>query len=151
MHDLRGQKFGRLTAIRPAGYNKRNGNILWLCQCSCGNQPVIDAYLLRSGRTRSCGCLRKEKARKKITENPAFLKQMGNYHNLVDANRRMKNSLHPGKKNKSGVVGVSFDEHQQVWVARLMFHHKYVLAKAFKRFEDAVQARKEAESKYFKT
>ncbi|WP_461240500.1 hypothetical protein [Paucilactobacillus sp. N302-9] len=149
MHDLKGQHFGRLTALEPAGYNTSNGNILWLCQCSCGNKSVVDAYLLRSGRTQSCGCLRKERARKQISKNPAFLEQMGNYHNLVGANKRMKNSMHPGKKNKSGVVGVSFDDQQQVWVARLMLHHKYVLAKAFKKFEDAVAARKDAEKKYF--
>lgn len=149
MHDLRGQHFGRLTAIKPVGYNKSNGNILWQCPCSCGNQPVVDAYLLRSGRTRSCGCLRRENARKKISENPAFLQQMGNFHNLHDAHQRMKNSLKPGKKNHSGVVGVSFDRQQQTWIARLMVDHKYVLAKSFKEFDDAVKARRIAEKKYF--
>ena len=40
------------------------GNQKWLCQCSCGNQKVIAGARVRSGNTKSCGCL----ATKKIQE-----------------------------------------------------------------------------------
>lgn len=55
--DLTGQKFGRLTAIKPVvvnGYRK------WLCVCDCGNIKTVTAGSLRSGGTKSCGCLSKE-------------------------------------------------------------------------------------------
>ncbi|AMV60817.1 Hypothetical protein ADU72_0744 [Pediococcus damnosus] len=47
------------------------------------------------------------------------------------------------------MIGVSYDQQQQVWFARLMFRGKYVLLKSFVKFDDAVEAREEAEREYF--
>ena len=58
--NLIGQKFGRLTVIARAENNKR-GQTRWLCKCECGNEKIVGAYLLKSGQTKSCGCLKKEK------------------------------------------------------------------------------------------
>ena len=58
--DLTGQRFGRLTVIERYGSNK-DGQATWLCQCDCGNQPVVRGGKLRSGHTTSCGCLFVEK------------------------------------------------------------------------------------------
>lgn len=55
VHDLTGQKFGRLTVIKKYGHNKSNA-ILWLCQCDCGNQVIVIGDHLRTGHTKSCGC-----------------------------------------------------------------------------------------------
>lgn len=68
--DISNKKFGRLTAIRHCGYNQFN-QALWYCVCECGGE-VITAYShLKSGHTKSCGCLIKEKAREKCLEqNP---------------------------------------------------------------------------------
>lgn len=57
--DITGQKFGRLTAIEHAGRNK-NRNTLWLCKCECGNECKVEAYRLRNGHTKSCGCITKK-------------------------------------------------------------------------------------------
>ena len=57
--DLAGQEFGRLKILRRAGKDKR-GEILWLCQCNCGNLTTVRGSILRNGRTVSCGCLIKE-------------------------------------------------------------------------------------------
>lgn len=54
-----GDKFGRLKAIEYAGRNYRNRKT-WLCKCDCGNKKVISQDDLKSGKTNSCGCLRKE-------------------------------------------------------------------------------------------
>lgn len=55
--DITGQKYGRLTAISlDTSTSKR----LWLFKCDCGNLKTSPAGLVRSGRTLSCGCLRKE-------------------------------------------------------------------------------------------
>ncbi|AFL99510.1 AP2 domain-containing protein [Desulfitobacterium dehalogenans ATCC 51507] len=56
--NLSGQKFGRLTAIERA--ENRGTKTMWLCECDCGNRKIIAAGDLGSGRTNSCGCLRKE-------------------------------------------------------------------------------------------
>lgn len=56
--DLTGQIFGRLTVLGDAG--RRRGNVLWRCQCSCGNIVVVVSYHLQNGHTQSCGCYYKE-------------------------------------------------------------------------------------------
>src|SRR5262245_32693798 len=58
--DMVGRTCGRLTVIAEAG-STRQGNTIWLCVCSCGNQKAILGMYLRDGRTRSCGCLSIEK------------------------------------------------------------------------------------------
>lgn len=56
---LAGEKFGRLTVIERAP--NRNGKITqWLCECECGTELVVQAVHLRTGHTRSCGCLKRD-------------------------------------------------------------------------------------------
>lgn len=57
--DLTGQRFGRLTAIAEVG-RTNNGNAKWLCKCDCGGEKVVASFGLRSGRTQSCGCIKRE-------------------------------------------------------------------------------------------
>ena len=54
--DIKGQQFGRLTALEFAGIGKEN-RALWRCKCECGNEIVVPGKSLRTGNTRSCGCL----------------------------------------------------------------------------------------------
>ena len=56
--DIIGQKFGRLTVLSQAP--SRNHKAFWLCQCDCGNQKEICGNLLKTGNTKSCGCLGRE-------------------------------------------------------------------------------------------
>lgn len=56
--DLSGLAFGRLTVIAEAA--KRGRRRFWHCRCVCGRTKQIAQSMLRSGRTRSCGCLRTE-------------------------------------------------------------------------------------------
>ena len=55
MNDLTGQKFGELTALYSNKIAK-DGQRIWHCRCSCGNEVDIRAGALRSGHTKSCGC-----------------------------------------------------------------------------------------------
>lgn len=57
--DISGRKIGRLTVVcRVVAKNKRT---MWLCKCDCGNETVVDGYNLKTGHTRSCGCLQRER------------------------------------------------------------------------------------------
>lgn len=56
--DISGQRFGKLTVIRYVGKDNYN-NALWECTCDCGNTTVVSTKGLRSGGTKSCGCLHK--------------------------------------------------------------------------------------------
>lgn len=55
--DLTGQKFGRLTAIKRDTSRK---GVYWICKCECGNTKSIKSDSLRSGTSKSCGCLQSE-------------------------------------------------------------------------------------------
>jgi hypothetical protein len=57
--DVVGLRFGRLEVIDDA--NPSSGRRRVKCRCDCGNEAVVDPRLLRNGRTKSCGCLQKEK------------------------------------------------------------------------------------------
>lgn len=56
INDLTGQRFGRLVVLSIAGRSKQR-NVLWLCQCDCGNTHIVNSPSLVDGKTRSCGCL----------------------------------------------------------------------------------------------
>jgi len=64
--DITNKKFNRLTAIRIVGKDKWR-QMLWLCKCDCGNEVIVDGYGLRNNRTKSCGCLQREAAKKSQT------------------------------------------------------------------------------------
>lgn len=64
LKDITGQVFSRLTAIRRSGANK-DGRATWLCKCECGKELVILGKDLRSGNTRSCGCLHSDATAKR--------------------------------------------------------------------------------------
>jgi hypothetical protein len=53
--DITGQRFGRLVTLQITKSTKRR-DIQWLCQCDCGRKHITYGYLLRSGKTKSCGC-----------------------------------------------------------------------------------------------
>lgn len=67
LKDLTGQRFGKLTALRPT--EKRSGAaVVWECQCDCGNITYVARYHLLSGNTKSCGCQKSESSRKKAKD-----------------------------------------------------------------------------------
>lgn len=60
MIDETGNQYGRLTVLGLAGV--RNNRAFWHCKCSCEAQTECDIMgkYLRSGETKSCGCLKRE-------------------------------------------------------------------------------------------
>ena len=61
--NLLGQTFARLLVIAEAEpITKR---VAWLCRCECGNTKVVKAEELKSGGTKSCGCLNDEKRKER--------------------------------------------------------------------------------------
>ena len=54
--DLTRKRFGLLTVLRKYGYSGKE--ITWLCKCDCGKESVVIGRDLRSGNTKSCGCIK---------------------------------------------------------------------------------------------
>lgn len=63
--DETGNRYGRLTVVEYIGINKYR-EAIFKCKCDCGNEVSVRGSALRGGRTRSCGCLQKDKARSNI-------------------------------------------------------------------------------------
>lgn len=93
---------GRLTVLSHAGKDHRNKH-LWLCLCECGNEKIVVSDNLSSGKTNSCGCLKKE-----------FLARKGNqygiYKDREEALLKVQYSHLKKRDNKKGFSNtMSFD------------------------------------------
>lgn len=55
-----GQRTGRLVGLEMLP--KRGNLIYWRCQCDCGNIVEVSAHNLNCGDTKSCGCLKSDRA-----------------------------------------------------------------------------------------
>lgn len=68
MDDLTGEKFGKLTVInRDFERTDASKQAFWWCVCDCGEKISVGRGSLKSGATRSCGCL-KSKGEEKISQ-----------------------------------------------------------------------------------
>ena len=55
--DITGQRFGKLVVLKLTD-KRRDGGVIWKCQCDCGNICEVLSKCLLSGHTKSCGCCR---------------------------------------------------------------------------------------------
>mgnify|MGYP006277804259 CR=1 FL=1 len=69
--DMAGQRFGRLTVVGRESFC--SGKTKWQCQCDCGQSAVVIGQLLRNGKTRSCGCLRADRAAETATKHGGYV------------------------------------------------------------------------------
>lgn len=76
-----GKRFGRLVVVERVE-NSNQGRTKWLCKCDCGNLKKIIGYDLMNGKTKSCGCIRKEKARKRGLANKKHNKTNTRLHKI---------------------------------------------------------------------
>ncbi len=51
--DIAGNKYGKLTAIKPL---RINTSTIWLCECECGNFHECTINHLEMNQVKSCGC-----------------------------------------------------------------------------------------------
>lgn len=88
--DLTKKQFGRLTVLKQI---KNAKHTTWECRCSCGNIVLVTTNSLRSGKTKSCGCLSKEVVTKRMTthgmygtpEYRTWQHMIGRCHNPTDS------------------------------------------------------------------
>jgi len=58
--DLAGQKFGRLTVVKYVGRPPKGKGSVYYCVCECGNSANVLGSSLKTGNTKSCGCIKRE-------------------------------------------------------------------------------------------
>ena len=146
--DLKGKRFGKLVVVKRVPLDKsragecQNG---WLCKCDCGKETVVCTEALTNGHKKSCGCYALESASELIRADGRNI--FGRYKGTVIA--QIKLGRKPSKCNRSGVIGVHWDERKQRWAARIGFQGKKIFLGYFKDIKEAEKTRKEAEEKYY--
>lgn len=86
--DLVGHRSGRLVVLKQIG-NSGAMRSKWLCQCDCGKTRQVAGSSLRSGLSRSCGCLFTETRTKHGYYNTKTYRAWG------DMRRRCSNPKNP--------------------------------------------------------
>lgn len=94
--DLTGMKFGRLTALHPIDNGKKD--TYYLCECECGNCIEVASASLRTGNTRSCGCLHRDHLKNIDRSKIKHAKHGGSYDEYGNT-ERLYNIWH-GMKNR---------------------------------------------------
>lgn len=68
VEEMIGRVVGRLTVVSFSGYGLRSDGkrrAVYRCRCECGEVAMVWGHYLQSNRTKSCGCLRREKGQQK--------------------------------------------------------------------------------------
>ena len=61
-----GDTYGKLVVIKQARKKlKYTKSICWICQCECGQFVTVPATQLHNGNTQSCGCIQRQRVRKR--------------------------------------------------------------------------------------
>ena len=50
----------KLLIVELLDTRNNSGQRLWKCICDCGNERILTTYAIKSGRTKSCGCIKKD-------------------------------------------------------------------------------------------
>lgn len=127
--DIAGLSFGYLTAIEPTGEKNRK-DLIWRCQCKCGNMVELPATRLLLGNTLSCGCLHKD-----------HFQQANKY--IANTSLRQALEDNPISSNAiSGYTGVT--PKRGKWLAYIRYQGKHYSLGVYNNIEDAVKARARA-------
>ena len=99
--EIAGQKFGRLTACKET--NKRaDGKVVWECMCDCGNKVEVSGKLLKSGNTKSCGCIAAELLSARNMKYPYEVRHLREYIIWAHIKSRCYNKNDAGYKDYGG-------------------------------------------------
>lgn len=104
MIDLTGQTFGRLTVIERA--ENRGRRVAWRCRCECGAETDVTSGSLRSGKSRSCGCLQRERVAKANRTHEVLAYSTAHAHVMRE---RGKAKYHPCTDCSAPAVEWSYD------------------------------------------
>ena len=108
-------------------------------ECDCGKQCICRKENLRSGVTRSCGCL--QEAQRKVNMKKAIHFMDGTCVERIACRKTFSN-------NTSGHRGVYRRENNR-WRASIGFQGKSYNLGSFATYEEAVQARLDAEKRLY--
>lgn len=116
--DLSGRKFGRLKVVKCI---PKNGIAYWNCYCKCGIIVIVSSGHLKSGHTKSCGCLISEVSRKLA------------YKNLAGKKRISRNGSLPKRKTAQGYIKIHDRKHLSCDKGGFVLEHRILMEKHLNR------------------
>lgn len=69
---LHNKKFGLLTVKDKLPNRDKHGHVVWLCSCDCGGKKMVKTSDLNAERVKSCGCLNRGFAARKVKTKCAY-------------------------------------------------------------------------------
>lgn len=139
--DLAGMRFGRLVVKEATSRRTSDGNVIWRCQCDCGNATEVPGHDLTRGNTKSCGCGEEENRRESgNNRNKAVVKEHSRADSFLSPKPRADTTL--------GIRGI-LRRPSGRYAARITFKGKTTCLGTYDTLEEAANARREAEIKIF--
>lgn len=92
--DLTDKKFNKLKVIKRVA--NQGIQPMWLCKCDCGQYTIVRGHHIKTGHTKSCGCLVKETATKH------GYKHTDTYRVWTGMKQRCNNKCNPKYQNYGG-------------------------------------------------
>ena len=138
VEDFTNKRFGMLTVKEKVIINNRT---YWRCVCDCGNEKIVYTNSLKQGFNKTCGC--------RQTFKSNVQKSLDKY--CIDGTYlpTLKNNRTLNKNNTSGYRGVSYRKDRGKYRAYIKIKKQDIFLGNFDNIEDAIEARKEAEKKYY--
>jgi len=134
-----GDRFGRLTAIRPT--EKRSAKaVIWECLCDCGKTVLVRTTSLTSGHTTSCGCVKQE-----LDEEKDFREILTYTDNTCIEFAKGISKPRSTTSPDTGVRGVILKDGK--YQAQIIFRKKRYYLGRYSRLEDAIEIRRKAEAR----
>ncbi|MDN9632417.1 hypothetical protein KLL70_09960 [Clostridioides difficile] len=140
-NNLTGKKFGRLTAINSTNKKAKSGHYIWICKCTCGNEIKTTENNLTTGRTKSCGCLKKEA---EIRNAKIALKVHKEKNIIDDTNLSIIKKAEAYSNSKTKIRGVYYNKEKRKYCAQIEFKKTHYNLGYHDNIEDAEKAYIEA-------
>lgn len=138
--DITGQRFGKLTALHPTERSVKH-SVVWLFKCDCGREIEAPSESVKWRNRVSCSYCRLESQKKQalmMEKNCGHIE--GTQVSLILSKKLNIN-------NTSGYKGVHWVKAKKKWLAIIQFKNIIYRLGLFKKIEDAIKARADAEER----
>lgn len=141
VHDLTGEKFGRLTVIGMDDRNTRK--TFWICQCECGGIKSVRSDGLLSGATKSCGCMKKETDATNLVKGHKHKLSGTRLYKIWQGIKKRCNSPNDPRYNRYGGRGIKICEE---WAEDFAAFYEWAMSNGYK--DDLTIDRKDNDGDY---
>lgn len=130
------KKFNKLTVIEELD----SGMIK--CECECGNVKILKRDVVKSGKTKSCGCMLKSHGAELGNVFDEEVKKYGTNIRLITSKK-----LSP--RNKTGYTGIWYNGKTGKYQVSIGLNGKKKYLGDYHKLDEAIRARQEAEDTYY--